>query len=523
MSRETLCGDANNNTSAGRESAGIERLPAGQSCHVDSVVCGALRSILTFDIRLPLGDMNLTELLDSTAADWPEKMALIEGERSVSYSELAEKTRAFAAQLRAFDLSPGCRVGICFPNGISYVALTFALWRISAVVVPIPTECTEEELSNIAATMQLKAILSRKQRAASVPLEADVFFTKLNPAESADNHGLNLAFIRFTSGTTSSRKGVALCHETIAERVVAANEALRIGPADTVMWCLPMSHHFLVTIVLYLSQGATIVLARHVLSRPFLEATNRWQGTVLYAAPFHYSMLARDTSGAMLPSVRLAVSTTCSLPEEVAGSFQKRFGLPLSQALGVIELGLVCVNVDDPAGRWDSVGRPLPKYAVNIRNPDSDGFGEVVVSGPGLFDAYTNPWTAREQLMPDGWFVTGDIGRIDSEGFVHVAGRKTAVINLAGRKVFPEEIESALNRHPAVRESRAFGVAHAHLGEVVEAEVVLREATEPAALRDFCRGQLSPDKVPSRFHLVNAISKTAVTGKIRRPVTPPVA
>jgi len=467
--------------------------------------------------------MNLTELLDQAASDWPNKMALIEGENAVSYTKLVENTVALAAQLRALQLPPSCRIGICFPNSVNYVALTFALWRIYAVVVPIPTECTEEELSNIAATMQLEALLSRKPRAQSVSLGPEVFFTRLAPAAPADNHGLNLAFIRFTSGTTSASKGVALCHETIRDRVLAANQALRIGPTDTVMWCLPMSHHFLVTIVLYLSQGATIVLARHVLARPFLEAANRWQGTVLYAAPFHYSMLARDSSDANLASVRLAVSTTCSLPREVAVSFRERFGLALSQALGIIELGLVCVNLDDPDARWDSVGRPLPKYAVNIRNPDTDGYGEVVVSGPGLFDAYTNPWTPRDQLMPDGCFITGDIGRMDPQGYLFLAGRKTAVINLAGRKVFPEEIESVLNRHPAVRESRAYGLAHPHLGEVVEAEVVLRDPATTDALRDFCRAQLSPDKVPSRFHVVKLIAKTAVTGKIRRQTTPPVA
>lgn len=308
--------------------------------------------------------MNLTELLDKTASDWPNKMALIEGDSVVSYLELVENTLALATQLRKLQLSPSCRVGICFPNSVNYVALTFALWRINAVVVPIPTECTEEELSDIAAKMQLEAILSRKPRAQSVSLGPDVFFTRLTLALPSDNHGLNLAFIRFTSGTTSARKGVALCHETISDRVLAANQALRIGPTDTVMWCLPMAHHFLVTIVLYLSQGATIVLARHVLSRPFLEAANRWQGTVLYAAPFHYSMLARDSSGAKLASVRLAVSTTCSLPQEVAVSFQQRFGLPLSQALGVIELGLV---------RQDASVRLL-------RNPCPDGLRFVVLA-----------------------------------------------------------------------------------------------------------------------------------------------
>ena len=467
--------------------------------------------------------MNLTELLDKTASDWPKKTALIEGDQAVSYAELVGLTGVLAAQLRSLNLPPGCRIGLCFPNSIDYIALTFALWRIGAVVVPIPMECTQNELSDIATAMHLEGILGQKPRGQSVLLQPNVFFTRLTSMLLPEQRGLHLAFIRFTSGTTSARKGVALSHETIRERIMAANEALRIGPADTVIWCLPMSHHFLVTIVLYLSHGATIVLARHVLSRPFLEAANRWQGTVLYAAPFHYSMLARDSSGLKLPSVRLAVSTTCPLPEEAAEGFSRRFGLPLSQALGVIELGLVCVNVDDPVNRWNSVGRPLSKYAVNIRDSDRDGFGEVVVSGPGIFDAYANPWTSRDQVMPDGWFATGDIGRVDAQGYLFLAGRKTAVINLAGRKVFPEEIESVLNRHPSVSESRVYGSAHPHLGEVVEAEVVLREAITTSALRDFCRAHLSADKVPSQYHVVKLIPKTAVNGKICRQTLSPVA
>ena len=467
--------------------------------------------------------MNLTELLDRTASQLPQKSALIEGASTVSYAELVEQVNVLAAQLQALQLRPGTRVGLSGPNSIQYVALTFALWRINAVVVPIPMECVEEEMAELATTMRLEAILSRKPMSESVLVQPDCYLTRLTPAQSPDNHGLNIAFIRFTSGTTSARKGVVLCHETIRDRVMTANQVLRISPADTVMWCLPMSHHFLVTIVLYLSQGATIVLARHVLARPFLEAVNRWQGTVLYAAPFHYGLLAQDTSNLGLDSVRLAVSTTCSLPDDVATKFRERFGRPLVQALGVIELGLVCVNTEDAVARWNSVGRPLPGFKVHICDPDRDGYGELAVAGPGMFDAYANPWATRAQLMTDGWFATGDIGRLDADGYLFLVGRKSAVINLAGRKVFPEEIESVLNRHPAVSESRAYGAAHRHLGEVVEAEVVVRAPVEPDALRDFCRAHLSGDKVPSRINLVQSVAKTAVTGKVRRPIAPPVA
>ncbi|MEP6662044.1 MAG: class I adenylate-forming enzyme family protein [Verrucomicrobiota bacterium] len=460
--------------------------------------------------------MNLIELLDETTRRCPQKTALIEGENQISYLALMEKIRLFSRLIQTLQLPAGSRVGLSYPNSVNYVALTFALWRLNLVVVPVPTECTEEESARIAASMQLSLIVSLKRKNDSRELSSEIFTTKLAVSQ-VDNHGLNIAFIRFTSGTTSVRKGVVLSHETILNRISAANKILRINADDTVMWCLPMSHHFLVTIVLYLSVGATVVLARHVLARPFLEAINRWKGTVLYAAPFQYAMLARDHSEMSIPSVRLAVSTTCALPRDVSENFHQRFGLPLSQALGIIELGLVCVNVDSPVQRWNSVGRPLPECAINIRQPDAEGFGEVAVTGTGFFDAYANPWTPREQLMPDGWFATGDIGRLDAQGFLILAGRKNAVINLAGRKVFPEEIEAVLNRHPAVSESRVFGLPHPHFGEIIEAEIVASETISAALLREFCRAHLSPDKIPGQFHFVSTIPKTAVTGKVLRP------
>jgi long-chain acyl-CoA synthetase len=461
--------------------------------------------------------MNLTEVLDESAARWPEKPAIVEGDTAVSYRELLASISNLTSQLQGLQLAPGCRIGLCYPNSIDYVALTFALWRLNAIVVPIPMESSEEDFLIIAATMELQGILSQKPLGNSVKIRENCFFSRAQPATRADNHGLNVAFIRFTSGTTSARKGVVLSHEAIHARILAANKALQINSDDRVMWCLPMSHHFLITIVLYLSQGATIIMARHVLARSFLEAINRWNGTVLYAAPFHYAMLARDSSSLAIPSVRLAVSTTCALPEDVATDFQKRFHHPLIQGLGIIELGLVSLNTGDPMWRWNSVGKPLPDFQVRILSPDEEGCGEVAVRGPGLLDAYASPWIPREQILCDGWFVTGDIGRFDEDGYLFLAGRKTAVINVAGRKVFPEEIEAVLNRHPAVRESRAYGRQHSHLGEIIEAELVLaKPEANLDTVRDFCRTYLASFKVPANLHVVNSLPRTVATGKIRR-------
>ena len=464
--------------------------------------------------------MNLTELLDNSVRRWPQKTAFVEESTTVSYSALAERIDSFATTLRGLQWAVGLRVGLCFPSGVDYVALTYALWKINLIVVPVATECPPEELAEIATTMELTAILSQKSLPSSEPLVPGIFLTRLNPGVIPDNHGLNIAFIRFTSGTTSARKGVVLTHETIRDRVAAANGAFGITAEDTVIWCLPMAHHFLITIVLYLEVGATVVLARHVTARPFLEAVNRWHGTVLYAAPFHFSLLARDSSGTTMDSVRLAVSTTCALPADVAVDFFKRFGKPLAPALGIIETGLVSLNTDDPRGRWNSVGRLVKDFRVKILAPDENGCGEIAVAGPGICDAYAAPWQAREQFLTDGWFITGDIGRLDAEGFLFLMSRKTAVINLAGRKVFPEEIEAVLDRHPAIRESRVFGRTHPHLGEVVEAEIVLAgEAAAVENLAHYCREHLAAFKIPTRFHIVPALPRTPVTGKIRRTAT----
>lgn len=405
------------------------------------------------------------------------------------------------------------------PNSIAYVELTFALWRLGAVVVPIPIECTEEEISDIAESLQLDAMIGAKPRDGSTQIEAASFLTSFRPTPPADNHGLNIAFIRFTSGTTSARKGVVLCHETIRDRIAIANQGLAISAHDTVIWCLPMAHHFLVTIVLYIAQGATVVLARHVLAEPFLHAINQWQGTVLYASPFHYAMLARDKSDTTMNSVRLAVSTTCSLTQDVAEQFMKRFQRPLAQALGVIELGIVTLNTGGPSHRWDSVGQPLNGVEVRVLSPDEEGRGEIAVRGPGALDAYASPWMSREQIAPDGWFRTGDIGRIDADGYLFLLSRKTAVINLAGRKVFPEEIETVLNRHPAVRDSRAYGRPHPHLGEIIEADLVLdADAAALDSIRAHCRAHLASCKIPTHLNVVTELPRTAVTGKIRREV-----
>jgi long-chain acyl-CoA synthetase len=344
--------------------------------------------------------------------------------------------------------------------------------------------------------------------------------------EEAEFRALDPAYLRFTSGTTSERKGVVLSHARIAERLDAANHALAIGPGDRILWLLPMAHHFVVSILLYLRYGATILLPASSLARPVLEFAARERATVSYASPFHYSLLAKDASGIGL-DLRLAISTAEGLRAEIAASFWARFGIALAQALGIIEVGLPVLNAADAEKKPTALGRALPAYDVWLRGDDGEPVlgpgspertGEICIRGPGLFDAYLSPWTpSRIILEPDG-FRTGDQGYFDADGVLFLAGRRHNRINMAGMKFFSEEVEEVIARIPGVRECRVFSHEHAQLGEIPVAEIVPEDpARAPArvALIAACRAALPAYKVPREFRIVDALPRTA-TGKVQR-------
>ena len=207
--------------------------------------------------------------------------------------------------------------------------------------------------------------------------------------------------------------------------------------------------------------------------------------------------------------------------------FQSTYDLPIGQAYGIIEAGLPCINRGTEGLAPESVGRPVPGYDVAAFSEDGAPVpvgtaGEIGVRGDGLFSAYYAPWVLREQMTPNGWFLTGDIGTLGEDGALVLKGRKKAVIFVAGLKFFPEEVEACINRFPGVRESRVFGTPHPHLGQVPEAEVVLDEpAADLNALRAHCAQALSPYKVPLQFTVVEATAKSP-GGKLRRRPVPGV-
>lgn len=486
--------------------------------------------------------MNLYDVFRETVERQPDAAAVLGPAPAdrMTYRQLDDAVRRAADALARAGARPGACVGLHVPSGRDYVVMNYAVWKCGGCVVPVPVELSESEKREICQEIALDFVVSRQEspgfagplQTGGQPTELGCGFVAaaLQPVRErpAGFQEIHSAFIRFTSGTTGTSKGVVLSHETIRDRIDAANEVLGIGPGDRVLWLLSMSYHFAVSIVAYLSFGAAVVLPMNQLAPAAADALRRHRGTLIYGSPAHYAWLAALAPDGPFGDLRLAVSTTASLEEKAAQSFHRHFGVPVSQALGLIEIGLPCVNVGFAADRYESVGRVLPAYRLRLFDIGlGASIGEVAFAGKGLLDAYYEPWRTRAEIMPDGWFRTGDVGELDADGCLFLRGRSKDVINVMGMKVFPAEVESVLRGHPRVREACVFAQRHARLGEVPRAQVVADDVADGdlgEELLRLCRDRLADYKVPDAIEFVGELRRTA-SGKLlrRRDSNGPIA
>ncbi|HYV36982.1 MAG TPA: class I adenylate-forming enzyme family protein, partial [Gemmataceae bacterium] len=432
-------------------------------------------------------------------------------------------------RLENAGVGPGSVVGLHVPSGRDYILLTFALWRCGACVAPIPVELALPEKTQFLRTVALDFVLTQEGGAsfldpvkrgtpAAILPHAQLWRVQPGREHPPGFAAINSAFIRFTSGTTAAAKGVVLSHETIHERIEAADLVLRLGPSDRILWLLSMAYHFAVSIVGYLSKGSTVVLLPNHFAPAIVAAAQRWRTTLMYGAPAHYVWLAGMASPPRLPDLRLAISTTAPLDGRAAQAFREKFGLPVTQALGIIEVGLPFINTDFANQNAGAVGRVVPAYQLRLEDTGlGEGLKEILLAGPGFLDAYYEPWRVRSEIMPTGWFHTGDVGTIDEDGCVVLRGRTKDLISVLGLKFFPQEVESVLTQHPAIQAANVFARTHSRLGEVPSARVVLRPGLprrpSEAEIVDYCRQRLAHFKVPERIEFVDALPKTA-SGKV---------
>ena len=481
--------------------------------------------------------MNLAELVVSSARIHARRPAVsdVRSGHCLTYADLGREVERVAAFLIRQGVEPGQRIGLLASNATAYLPAAFGLLATGACLIPVGASHTPAEIAQIMRDVEVNGCLAWP-KADPLPGSADRAtlsggecdgFTFQWIARGAEGpealDRLNPAFIRFTSGTTATRKGVMLSHEATAARVEASDRVLRFNDADRILWVLPLAYHFAVTIVAYVRAGAHILLCSDTFPGSVVDSIRRLDATVFYASPLHFERMSNLAPTGPLDSLRLALSTSAPITPAVMERFASMYGVPVGQAYGIIEAGLPCINRGTDGLPAGSVGRVVPGYEVAVFSDEGHRLpsgtpGEVGVRGEGLFSAYYAPWVLREHMSRDGWFLTGDIGWLENDDALFLQGRKKAVIFVAGLKFFPEEVEACINEFPGVKESRVFGTPHAHLGQVPQAEVVL-DTPRPDldALRAHCARALSPYKVPLQFTVVEAIARTPGGKILRRP------
>jgi len=467
-----------------------------------------------------------------------QRIAICDSDLEISYDMLLAAVDGLRAKLEthpAFSLNTLPRIGVRFPNGLGYIVIALAVIEAGACFVPIPDELTEVERQKLIEKTALHAIVYPTQGSGWLELPYGLGGARVDicptypcffPVDAFE--ALGPAFIRFSSGTTATSKGVVLSHVSLLERICAANAGLGFVAGDRILWTLPMAHHFAVSIILYLYFGVTTVLETSHQPDAIYQAAKKFKIQFLYGSPFHFAQLAQCELARPLPELKMAVTTASSLSDGVAEAFKSRFELPLTQALGIIEVGLPILNKVRANDFPTALGQVLDAYEWRIRHCDDESVGELLLRGPGMFDAYLIPWQPRQQVTDDGWFATGDLVEVvdASDHTLVMRGRCKSVINVGGMKVFPEEIEAVLNEHPAIARCRVFACHHSTLGSYPSCEFILSEVIDGQSpevakplsvqeIRQFCQTRLASYKIPIVIQQVESIELTA-SGKVKR-------
>lgn len=454
--------------------------------------------------------MNLAAILALAAGEHARRPALLVDGQVVSHHALERRAAAVAAGLRRLGVRPGDRVVLRLPNGAAFVEALLGVLRAGAVAVP---------LNVLLAPPEVEARI-RLTRPAAVLDDADALPSGRGAPDAVEQEPDDAAVILFTSGTSGRPRGAVLTHGGIAAAATNAASALALGPDDVVLGVAPFAHVLGLStgLVATLScGGAVAVETRFDAERTLLHmtATNT---TVFLGVPTMCLALCEAAAGAeRLPQLRLAHVGGAPLPAELARRFEETFAAPVYEGYGLTEMSGVATTyaVGEPL-RAGSVGHPLGATELRIAEPDEEGRGEVQFRGPSVVPGYfEDPGATAEAISADGWLATGDVGRLDDDGYLYLVDRRKEVVIRGGYNVYPREVEEVLYAHPAVLEAAVVGVPHDTLGEEVAALVVRRPGARLTVeeLQAWAKARVAAYKYPRIVAFVDELPK-GPTGKI---------
>ncbi|GCD88180.1 class I adenylate-forming enzyme family protein [Nocardioides sp. LS1] len=474
--------------------------------------------------------MTFATLPDRRAAAEPGAAAVADSNQALTNVDLLARVRSVAAQLGQLGIGTDDVVALRLTNRVEFVVLLFAAWRIGATLTPVNPALTSGEVARQLADSGARLLVIEDdsdpvESIACLPVSELRYDLATTDDAAVVDDPERLALLIYTSGTTGVPKGVMLDHANLDAMTEMGREGLKLGPTDRCLLILPLFHvnGIVVSILSPLLVGASVVIAERFNPATFFETVEKVRPTFFSAVPTIYSMLAAlpgeiqpDTS-----SVRFAVCGAAPAPAELLTKFEMRYGFPLVEAYGLSEATCgSAINPVDGIRKAGTVGLPFPGQELRIVSLDGTTLpqgevGEVVVSGPNVMRGYLGRPEETAAVLTDGWLRTGDIGFLDEDGYLTIAGRSKDMIIRGGENIYPKEIEDVLAQHPDVVGAAVIGEPDEKWGEVVVAFVQLRPgaSVEVESLKALCREHLSGYKRPTAIRVMEALPTNAV-GKL---------
>ena len=498
---------------------------------------------------------NLASIVTESAARAPAEVAVRLGDLELTYAELDNRGARLAALLRERGLGQGDRVGVMLPNVLEFPISYYGVLRAGGIVVPMNVLLKRREIAFYLEDSGAKLLLAwhgfgEEARAGAadagaelIEVEPDSFAALLRDSdpdpEVAATDAEDTAVILYTSGTTGKPKGAELTHFNLTRNAeIASQTTCTIEPGDIALGALPLFHSFGQTVSMNASLrvGATLTLLPKFDPGEALEIMRRDGVTHFYGVPTMYGALLHhpgreefDTS-----SLRICITGGASMPVEVLRGFEEAFECELLEGYGLSETSPVASsNHPGRPRKPGSIGTPLREVEMKVVD-ESDAevplgeVGEIVIRGHNVMKGYWQRPEATEEAMRGGWFHTGDMARIDEDGYFFIVDRKKDLIIRGGYNVYPREVEEVLYEHPKIREAAVLGAPHQQWGEEICAAVVLHEGEEltPEEVSEYVTERIAAYKYPRQVWFIDDLPK-GPTGKILKreiqvpsPVTP---
>jgi malonyl-CoA/methylmalonyl-CoA synthetase len=437
-------------------------------------------------------------------------------------ADLLERTETLAGRLAHAGLAPGDRVILSGGITCDVAVAHCAAFRAGLVVVPVNPAFSQREVDALVAAARPAAAIvgSPEMRGWVSASSPDTVVTGLDvdlpdgpPPELDHVTSEDPALLLFTSGTTGTPKGVLLSHGNLLAGVEAVELAWRWTPDDRLILCLPLFHMHGLGVGLHgtLLAGASAIVHPEFDVGAVLRAAAD-DATMFFGVPPMYSRLLVADGAERLAHLRLCVSGSAPLSADVHRDIEQRCGQVILERYGMTETVMLVSNPYDGERRPGTVGFPLPGVDVRL----AAGTDEIEVRGPNVFSGYLErPEANAEAFTSDGWFRTGDIGSIDSDGYLSIVGRAKELIITGGYNVYPREIEDVLRAHPTVNDCAVVGTPSSEWGETVTAYVVATDDFDADTLVAWAATQLAPYKKPRLVYRVDALPRNKL-GKVQR-------